>query len=74
MQNPYFNNLFNLITHIITLTSLFSLMIMYDMDIMYCSPEDENIGVNENMYKHDKLCHCHCGVNGMEYNFRNKLK
>jgi len=47
---------------------------MHDVDIVYCLPEDENIGADEDMHKHDELCYCHHGVDGMEYNPRDKLK
>ena len=74
MQNPCFNNLFNPITHIVTLTSLSGLVIMHCVDIVCCPPEDEDVGADEDTHKHDELRHRHRGVDGAEYDPRDKLK
>ena len=74
MQNPCFNNLFNPITHIVTLTSLSGLVIMQCVDIVCCPPEDEDVGADEDTHKHDELRHRHRGVDGTEYDPRDKLK
>jgi len=48
---------------------------MSGTDIMYYLPESEDTGVDEDMYKHNELCHRHRhhGVDGAEYDLSNKL-
>ena len=74
MQNPCFNNLFNPITHIVTLASLSVLVIMRGMDIVCCPPENKDIGADEDTHKHDEFRHCHRGVGGTEYDPSDELE
>jgi len=47
---------------------------MHAMDIVCCPPEDEDVGADEDTHKHDELRHRHRGVDGAEYDPRDKLK
>ena len=48
-------------------------MIMSGADIVYYLPESEDAGADEDMYKNNKLCHFHRGVDGAEYDLSDKL-
>ena len=48
-------------------------MIMRGTDIVYYLPENEDAGADEDTYEHDELRHCHRGVDGAEYDLRDKL-